>query len=82
MHQWKVGDEVWARFYDLSIDHYVARLLGHVSGVGTKGFTVKLTKPDHRGKRREQHEHGTILWPTKAEADAFIALEPHPAVKR
>lgn len=81
MHPWNVGDKVWARFYDLASDCYVAKPLGNVSGNGPKGFTVKLVNPDPKGKRRQQFEYGAGVWASKAEADAFIALQPRPSVK-
>jgi hypothetical protein len=75
---WRVGNEVWVRFYDPRTDRYVAKLLGRVSGIGAKGFTVKLLNATAKGKRRQQFEYGAGVWPSKAEADAAIALQPRP----
>lgn len=76
MHAWKVGDEAWGRYYDAATDNYVARLYGHVTGVGPKGFTVRLSRPLPRGLPIAHHPHDASFWATKAAADEYIAAHP------
>lgn len=81
VHSWKVGDEVWARYYDLPTDSYVAKLLGQVVGVGPKGFSVKLARPPLKGERTQRLEHDAGVWATREEAEAHIALRPGPGIR-
>lgn len=76
MTRWRVDDEVWARYYDMATDRYVARLLGHVTDVGPKGFTVRRVKPDHKGRLIERHPHDVVLWRSREEAEAYLAEHP------
>lgn len=75
-HVWSVGDEVWARYYDVKIDNYVAQLEGKVTHVGPKGFTMRRARPDHKGRLIDHKPHDIGMWPTKADADAHIAAHP------
>jgi hypothetical protein len=78
MHRWKVGDEVWAQFYHLGTDRYVARLYGRVIGVGPKGFAVRLVKPIPKQPINVRLPHDAEVWPDQQTAEAAIAKHPRP----
>jgi hypothetical protein len=57
-------------------DNYVARLEGRVTAVGRDGFTMRRARPNHFGQLIERHRHDVGLWPTREEAEAYIAAHP------
>lgn len=76
MHTWQVGDSVFARYYDMASDNYVAKLEGHVTAVGRDGFTLRRERPNHLGQLVERHPHDVVMWPTREEAEAYIRERP------
>lgn len=76
VHGWKVGGEVWARYYDMASGGYVVRLHGRVLRVGRDGFALLREKPDHKGRVIDRYPHSVDMWATKEEADVSIGAHP------
>lgn len=76
MHRWKVGDEVWARYYSIALSNYEAKLEGRITAVGRVGFTMHRERPDWQGNVVERHPHDATFWPTREAAEEYIREHP------